>query len=476
MLDRRSRKLLQIRCLYFTLNLLVCSLHSFKTKFLIQVLNLTRAQVGFALTFQAVMFVGSIFWSLLADSRAGLHRIISMVASISYAAITCLLLLNKFSPVFMNFWWVSGVLLCSYFMSSALFPLLDAQALYLLEEVGGEESKIENKETEDENAVKAKESDRNDKEISDEKASGHSAPALSSSRKHANGKSLFGRLRLWGAVGVSVASWLAVSANKLFKDLQAMFLVLVFSAITYSLLVFAFLPANTEIQINRRLRSDSQHPVLKLIRIPMFMSFLLFILSAGIVRAVINIYLPYAVDVVMALGEFGPPFLSVVRLISEVFIFFFGKEFTERFGYHGVLLLSQAAGIIRTLGYGFLTTKNVSEIHKSVAYILISLLELLKGINSGLIVVGATKLASDMAPPGCENTAQGLLTGIFIGLGSAIGGLSSGLFLQYIVKDDICAMFRWVGWVSIAIYIAFFTHFYFSGALSLRKPSFSVVN
>jgi hypothetical protein len=465
MLSRKA-VLNQCRLLYFTLNVLVCALHSFKTKFLIEVLKLTRAQVGFAYTFQAIMFVGSIFWSILADSRVGLHRTISIAASIGYALTTCFLLLKNVSPIFMNFWWVAAVLLCSYFMSSALFPLLDAQVLYQLDQLDKDKD-------EDIKKSAPKASDLVDEKSLNEKPSEPSASV--GTRKQANGKKSFGKLRLWGAVGVSVASWLSLAFIHFFNDKQGMFGVLILAAILYSIFVFIFLPRNTEIHM-RAHQTDDQHPVLKLLKIPMFLSFLLFILSAGIVRAVINIYLSYAVDVVMALGEFGPPFLSVIRLISEVLIFFFGKEFTECFGYHGVLLLSQGAGIIRTLGYGFLTGSAVSGMPKLAAYAIISLLELLKGVNSSLIVVGATKLASDMAPPGCEHTAQGLLTGIFIGLGSAVGGLFSGLFLRFIIKDDICAMFRWAGWISLAIYIVFFTHFYFSGALNLRKPSFTVIN
>jgi MFS family permease len=49
-------------------------------------------------------------------------------------------------------------------------------------------------------------------------------------------------------------------------------------------------------------------------------------------------------------------------------------------------------------------------------------LELLKGLNSGLVTAGAVHIASSMAPPGGANTAQGLFSGFFIGLSMLVGG------------------------------------------------------
>lgn len=277
------------------------------------------------------------------------------------------------------------------------------------------------------------------------------------------GKRLFSRQRMWGAVGVAVSSWLSLLANRHFPDMSGMFFVLVFSAIAYALCVWFFLPQHH----NRKLKSrnEVEHPLLRLLRIPLFLSFLLFIFSAGLVRAVINIYLSYFTDVKMAMGSVAPAYASAVRLVSELGVFFLGHRFTDFFGYHGVLLVSQGAGIARILGYGHMSNSSMQALPRFLLYVMVGILELLKGVSTGLIVVGATKLASEMAPPGCEHTAQGLLTGVYIGLASGLGGLGSGIFLQYVVPGDIGAMFRWTGWTALAIYLVFFTHFYLSGLI-----------
>ena len=52
-------------------------------------------------------------------------------------------------------------------------------------------------------------------------------------------------------------------------------------------------------------------------------------------------------------------------------------------------------------------------------------LELFKGLNSGLVTAGAVRIASDLAPPGGANTAQGLFTGILVGFSTFVGGILS---------------------------------------------------
>jgi hypothetical protein len=487
--------LLKIKCLYFSINVLVCSLHSYKAQYLMRTLGLTKAQVGYVYVMQSIMFGGSLVWSSLVDRRPSLNRPLSAISPLVYAVVTCLLLVKWPGA---GFWWVLAVVSASYVMSSALFPLLDAQVMHMLAKYKQPEvhSPVPSSSTHPSppsadasppvnalppvNAASLDLSSTQSErvELQDLKPTAVSSSDVKKQKMDdgsLKGKMLFSRQRMWGAVGVAMASWLAMLMNKQTKDRTGMFAVMVVFALLYSLQAVFFLNPHPTLRQHRpssergAISSDAgQHPIMRLFRKPLWFSFMLFILSAGYTRAAINIYLPYFLDVEIGLGDMGPPLAAAVRLLSEWGIYFCGHWFTQRFGHHGVLLISQLAGLLRILGYGHLDQR-CKQWPRVGLYAVMSVLELLKGVNSGLIVVGATKLASEMAPPGCEHTAQGLLTGIFVGLASALAGLLSGLFLQYTASKSVASLFRWSGWLGLAVFLIFATHFYVSGVLFQRS-------
>jgi MFS family permease len=111
--------------------------------------------------------------------------------------------------------------------------------------------------------------------------------------------------------------------------------------------------------------------------------------------------------------------------MSEVGVFFFGKQLIRVLGAHWMLIGSMATGILRLVGYASMPTKGAGSL--IVPYFL----ELLKGLNAGLFVSSAVRLASDMAPEGCSNTAQGLVSGNYVGLSTVFGGILGGLIVSF---------------------------------------------
>jgi MFS family permease len=129
-----------------------------------------------------------------------------------------------------------------------------------------------------------------------------------------------------------------------------------------------------------------------------------------------------------------------------------------------VLAFSQLVGIARLWGYGLVDVSGVYGYHYLCG------LELLKGFNSGLISSSAIQIASSLAPPGCESTAQGLYSGMYSGLSMAFGGIVGGLVLHYryvagdsdaIQIDNVQFMFRWVSVASLIITLALMAKFIF---------------
>jgi hypothetical protein len=117
-----------------------------------------------------------------------------------------------------------------------------------------------------------------------------------------------------------------------------------------------------------------------------------------------------------------------------------------------MLVLSQIAGLVRVFGYAFFTSPDSA--------LLPFFLEISKGLNSGLLVTSSVRIASDIAPPGCESSAQGLFSGTYTGLSMFVGGFFNG-FLLYISNNNLCFMFKWVGFLSLTCTIIFIIKYSF---------------
>jgi len=172
------------------------------------------------------------------------------------------------------------------------------------------------------------------------------------------------------------------------------------------------------------------------------MFFMFVIASAGILRIALTIFQPFFVQAKLKKTFIESQLPGITRLISEVGVYFFSKEMSEMFGVYWMLVFSQIAGICRTLGYGLMNPSSKNSLWISLA------LESFKGLNSGLISSSAIRIAADIAPAGCESSAQGLYSGNYSGLSAAFGGTLSGIII-YVQKDKSTALQKMFVWVSI---------------------------
>ena len=78
-------------------------------------------------------------------------------------------------------------------------------------------------------------------------------------------------------------------------------------------------------------------------------------------------------------------------------------------------------------------------------------LQLLHGPTFATIWMAGVAYVSEIAPPGLENTAQGIFIGIVKGLGGALGAFIGGFLFQSV---GFSKMFLYAG---IAVMLAFFT-------------------
>lgn len=131
----------------------------------------------------------------------------------------------------------------------------------------------------------------------------------------------------------------------------------------------------------------------------------------------------------------------LVATVSEVPIFFFGDRLLQRWGARGLLLFALGANGLRMFGYALMPAAwFVLPIH------------LLHGLTFSAMWMAGVSYANRAAPPGMGATAQGLLSGISMGLAGAAGALLGGVLYE---RVGPAAMFGWSG-VVVLVGLLFF--------------------
>lgn len=459
----RDDLLIMPKMLYFGLNLVVYAVHTYSAKFFSTEWNLRIYQFGYVAAFSGASFFGAMFWSAIAD-KINRPKLLINLCTVLYCVFTCLMLVPLFDKKEQP--WLSGAYLAScfglgQFALSGCFPLLDAVVMAML------------------------------------------------AKDPRNGKEIFGRQRLWGSIAHSVATGLSDLSIKIAGFLAAgrflehaeeksgifaaaaqrgPFGMLGICTVLFMLAVTAGVPNNLEVDLKKRghghhappptgsqgqqgqssgtatgaaveeshedQAASQQSPLIRLIMMPSFVFFLLFAVVAGYVRSIMTYFQPYFITEVLGQKNTVMTIAGIFRAITEVAVFFMGKQFMAWMGPHWMLIASQIAGIVRIIGYYFLPipapkdpkapTRDINTGKKlfvekqpmpTWSMAALFALELLKGVNTGFVVSAAIQLAFSIAPPGCGNTAQGLFSGVYTGLASVVGGAFGGLLI-YLSKPE----------------------------------------
>jgi len=146
--------------------------------------------------------------------------------------------------------------------------------------------------------------------------------------------------------------------------------------------------------------------------------FLITLFINGLASGVLNNFLFLYLDQLGASRSLMGISLLVATL-SEIPIFFFGERLLNRLGARGLILLSLSATVLRMLAYALLP-----------APIYALPINLLHGFTFSAMWIAAVSYANRAAPPGMGATAQGLMSGISMGLAGAIGALVGGYLYE----------------------------------------------
>ncbi len=223
-------------------------------------------------------------------------------------------------------------------------------------------------------------------------------------------RSQYGKLRLWGAVGWGLAAPLTGAFIERSGILWLFWI--------YAIVLFASLLVGMQIPLSQGHASEPFWlGVHKLIR-PRILHFLALMFVGGLCIAALSTFLFLYMETLGA-SKTLMGFSLTFATISELPMFFFSDRLLRYWGARGLFLFGLSAYILRFLLYSFIT----------VAWPIL-FIQLLHGATFSTMWVAAVSYASEIAPPGLGATAQGLVSTIMFGIGSAAGALLGGVFYQ----------------------------------------------
>ncbi len=247
------------------------------------------------------------------------------------------------------------------------------------------------------------------------------------------GRNLYGRIRLWGAIGWGLSApligWLIEGSNIRWAFYGYIVLMLV------GLVIAWLLPIR---------ETSGQQPFWSGIRLfagnRAWLLFLAVVFVSGMCMAMISGFLfLYMNDLGASKTLMG--FTLTVATISELPIFFYSNRLLNRWGARGLLLVALAAYVVRALAYTFFSEPWVFLI-----------IQLLHGLTFSAMWVAGVSYADSLAPEGLGATAQGLFSAVLFGLGGIAGGLIGGLLYDEL---GAVAMFRWAATFALVGLVIF---------------------
>lgn len=418
---RRDSWLIMPKLLYFWMNMAIYTASSFIAKYFNKEWNLEEYQIALMMSLQIVMFFGAIFWTGLAD-RVRRPKIIVMTSILGYAGFFVCLGLPFFtqltgvtkviaSSIMMAFTWIFG---------SCFYPVIDSTILIML------------------------------------------------SRDPNFTKDHFSSQRMWGApahilgiLGAGYAYTHYGTTGYQTAIFSSTFVFAIIALITLPSTIETAPPKADKKQSNDVETGDAEvvrpkgNPTWILLSNSSFFFFLLFGLSGGIIRSCLSSFQTHHMEANYKKTSLDAALTSIPRIASEMLVHSFAKRLCDYFGNYWLLMLSQIAGLFRVFGYTF-----APAAREGFWSYFPFVLEVTKGLNSGLLTASYVRIASDIAPPGCESTAQGLFSGTYTGLSMFVGGLLAA-FLLYTSGNDLKFMFGWIGCISFLFTVLFFFKFVF---------------
>lgn len=388
----------------------------YQAKYLDDVWEIPAKNYGYMNLVTVFSILASLGWSGMAD-RHRKHKHILMIKALLYGLSYCTMWLLE---PFMVSWTIpvrvtviTGIFFVTTIFCSAIFPLLGTLVFSILES-------------------------------SEELRRGTIPP-----------KRLLGRQKFFGTLGIGMVFVLNGTLTD-FIGYQAQFLIVSVSCIAFFAVAHygldnlnishdpatAFIKVEKDTQqnnlsepiiINQKAQSypQAQSSWFKNVRLLLnnfdFLLLLFIVFLIGISGSVFNVYYSVFMGKVLKNSDWKHRimgYMYAVRLAVELPVYIWGDLLISVFGSYGVLLIGMGAAAVRPFGYAFFINDEASAPWGFV-------FELFKGFSHACNGLGGCVLASDMAPPGAQGTAQALFTSAHHHAASTVSGLICTLYLNH---------------------------------------------
>jgi PPP family 3-phenylpropionic acid transporter len=244
----------------------------------------------------------------------------------------------------------------------------------------------------------------------------------------------YGRIRIWGTVGWGLAGPLAGALLQRWGLVWAFWI--------YAAALCLLLIPGSQLTFNRaRSGMPFLRGVRKLLADRRWLLFLFLAMVGGIGFSATNNYLAVLMN---SLG--GSNTLTGVALtvstVSELPLMFFSHLLLNRLKPRGLFLLAVAFGAVRCLLY--------ASIGAPAGIIAV---QLLHGLTSPALLVAGVNYAAANAPAGLEATAQGVFSGVLMGVGGTLGSLAGGVLIGRVGPAGMFGLLGIVMFVSLGVFL-----------------------
>ncbi len=224
-------------------------------------------------------------------------------------------------------------------------------------------------------------------------------------------KDHYGRIRLWGAIGWGVAApvigYLTESAG-LRWAFGGYVLLMGLGVLVASQL--SIRSPHINVLVSQEIRAVLQDPRWRI--------FLIVAFVGGILLSAIGSFLfIYLQDIGAHKTLLG--FTLTVATLSELPVLYFSSVFLKRWGMLNLMIVALFFFAIRASAYSFI----------SLPWMALPI-QLLHGLTFSLMWVAGIAYADRIAPQGMSATAQGLFSGVMLGVGSVAGSLLGGFLFD----------------------------------------------
>jgi PPP family 3-phenylpropionic acid transporter len=232
-------------------------------------------------------------------------------------------------------------------------------------------------------------------------------------------KKRYGRIRLWGAVGWGIAApvvgWLIEAGS------------IAWAFRSYAVIMALGLLITLRIPAGGRIRGTFREGAQTLLTKPRWLVFLVVAFSGGMALSMISNFLFIFLRSLKA-DEFLLGLTLTAATLSELPVLYFSERLLRRWNVRQLMKVAMLFLAIRALAYSLIKTPWLALP-----------IQLLHGPTFSLMWFSGVSFADEIAPDGLGATAQGLFSGVMLGIGSGAGAFLGGLLYDHI---GIVSMFR----------------------------------